>query len=213
MCSSPNLTHPLRRSPSPRARGLFFGWWILRLRLRLPAEWQGGRHTAKSENFRIREPNRKEIWCRVDWLGWCCVHRFWIDPVPIVFGMMLWELALEWSFSYWFLIDECFGFGLMLCKFVFNWFMSLIRNKGSSLWAVCSFILSWNGLLPHSPHPHVILHAGLARSCRIHCFNKRKTNSSLLRSCLSVWIKGGGKWSSRHSPTVCDDPPLPEGEG
>ena len=58
-----------------------------------------------------------------------------------------------------------------------------------------------------TPHHHVILHAGLARSCRIHCFNKRKTNSSLWRSCPSVWIKGGGKWSYRHSPTVCNGHP------
>ena len=29
-------------------------------------------------------------------------------------------------------------------------------------------------LLPLSPHPHVILHAGFTRSCRIHCFQKRQ---------------------------------------
>jgi hypothetical protein len=89
-----------------------FGLWILRLRLRLRAEWQGGRHTAKSDSFRTMKTNRKEIWCRIDWLGWCCVHRFWIDPVPIVFGMMLWEfvgmklflLVLDW-WLFWFWID------------------------------------------------------------------------------------------------------------
>ena len=36
-------------------------------------------------------------------------------------------------------------------------------------------------LLPLSPHPHVILHAGLARSCRIHFFNKRRKTYSLGR--------------------------------
>jgi len=40
--SSTTLTHRLRRSPSPGGRGFFVGWWILRLRLRLRAEWQGG---------------------------------------------------------------------------------------------------------------------------------------------------------------------------
>ena len=29
------------RPSSPGIKGLFFGWWILRLRLRLRAEWQG----------------------------------------------------------------------------------------------------------------------------------------------------------------------------
>ena len=103
-------------TPTSGGRGLITRTWILRLRLRLRAEWQGGRHTAKSDSFRTMKTNRKEIWCRIDWLGWCCVHRFWIDPVPIVFGMMLWELVLEWSFSYWLLIDVCIGFGLMLCS-------------------------------------------------------------------------------------------------
>ena len=158
--------------PTHPERAYFLGVWILRLRLRLRAEWQGGRHTAKSDSFRTMKTNRKEIWCRIDWLGWCCVHRFWIDPVPIVFGMMLWELVLEWSFSYWLLIDVCIGFGLMLCKLVFNWFMSLIKNKVSSfLKFVAAHFIELDSSSNLSPHPPVILHAGLARSCRIHCFN------------------------------------------
>ena len=150
-CYSPALTHRLRRSPpTPEGRELFLWWWILRLRLRLRAEWQGGRHTAKSDSFRTRETNRKEIWCRVDWLSWYSVHRFWFDPVSIVFGMMLWVLALEWRFSYWLLIDVCNGFGLMLCKLVFNWFMSLIKNKVSSfLKFVAAHFMNWI-LLPIS---------------------------------------------------------------
>ena len=32
-----------------------------------------------------------------------------------------------------------------------------------------------------SPHSYVILHAGLARSCRIHCFKKRKISFTLGR--------------------------------
>ena len=31
-------------------------------------------------------------------------------------------------------------------------------------------------LLPLSPHPHVILHEGFTRSCRIHCSKKAKEN-------------------------------------
>ena len=34
-------------------------------------------------------------------------------------------------------------------------------------------------LLPLSLHPHVILHAGFTRSCRIHCFKKRSKTFSL----------------------------------
>ena len=34
-------------------------------------------------------------------------------------------------------------------------------------------------LLPLSPHPHVILHEGFTRSCRIHCFKKRSKTFSL----------------------------------
>ena len=51
-------------------------------------------------------------------------------------------------------------------------------------------------LLPLSPHPHVILHAGLARSCRIHCFKKRRKTFSLGRRCPSGRMRGGGKCSS-----------------
>ena len=121
---------------------------------------------------------------------------------------MLWVLALEWRFSYWLLIDVCNGFGLMLCKLVFNWFMSLIKNKVSSfLKFEAAHFIELDSSSYISTHPPVILHEGLARSCRIHCINKRKTNSSLWRSCPSVWIKGGGKWSYRHSPTVCNGHP------
>ena len=63
---------------------------------------------------------------------------------------MLWELVLEWSFSYRLLIDVGIGFGLMLCKLVFNWFMFLIKNKVSSfLKFVAAHFMNWI-LLPIS---------------------------------------------------------------
>ena len=37
---STTLTHRLRRSSCPERLRLFLGWWILRLSLRLRAEWQ-----------------------------------------------------------------------------------------------------------------------------------------------------------------------------
>ena len=64
----------------PGWRGLFVGWWILRLRLRLHAEWQSGRHTSKIESFRIRETKQKGIWCYV--------YRFLIDASYIVFWLI-----------------------------------------------------------------------------------------------------------------------------
>ena len=54
------FTQPLRCPLSPGGRGIFVGTWILRLRLRLRAEWQGGKYTAKSENSRNRENNHIE---------------------------------------------------------------------------------------------------------------------------------------------------------
>ena len=193
------VTHPPSATVTPTSggRGLITRTWILRLRLQLRAEWQDESSSSKNESFQIRVSNRKKIWCRVDWLGWCSVHRFWIDPVPIGFGMMLWELVMEWRFSCWLLIDVSIGFGLMLCKLVFNWFMSFRKNKVSLfLKFVAAHFIELDSSSNLSTYPPVILHEGLARSCRIHCFNKRKTNSSLWRSCPSVWIKGGGKCSS-----------------
>ena len=46
--------------PSPGGRGLSCGSRILRLRLWLRSEWQGGKYTAKSENSRNRENNHIE---------------------------------------------------------------------------------------------------------------------------------------------------------
>ena len=110
--------------------------------------------------------------------------------------------------------DIYIRFKWMLYWLVLNWFISFRKNKVSSfLKFEAAHFIELDSSSNLSPHPPVILHEGLARSCRIHCFNKRKTNSSLWRSCPSVWIKGGGKWSYRHSPTVSDDPQLPEREG
>jgi len=106
--------HCLRWYPSPGGRGLFFWWWILRLRLRLRAEWQCGRHAGKSISFRTRETNRKEICCYEHW--------FWIDAMSIDFGLMLWALILDWCYVHWFWIDVmCIGIGLMLYASVMDW--------------------------------------------------------------------------------------------
>ena len=60
--------HPPSDSPpAPGIKGLFFGGWILRLRLRLRTEWQGRKHAVKIESFWTLESNRKEICCYEHW--------------------------------------------------------------------------------------------------------------------------------------------------
>ena len=47
-----------------------------------------------------------------------------------------------------------------------------------------------------SPHSHVILYAGLARSCRIHCLMNASETFSPRKGC-SIWrMRGEGKSSS-----------------
>ena len=64
-----------------------------------------------------------------------------------------------------------------------------------------------------SPHSHVILHAGLARSCRIHCLMIAKKPSPQGKG-----ARYGG-WGvmervlPRLSPIVYDGPPTPGGQG
>ena len=67
--------------PLPESEDYLLGGWILRLRLRLRAEWQGGEHTAKGESFQIKESNQKKICCYEHW--------FWIDVMCIGIGLML----------------------------------------------------------------------------------------------------------------------------
>ena len=60
-----------------------------------------------------------------------------------------------------------------------------------------------------SPHPHVILHAGLARSCRIQCCNKRRKIFSLGRWCTPNGWGVGESFFVWTSPTVCEGHPSP----
>ena len=64
-----------------------------------------------------------------------------------------------------------------------------------------------------SPHPHVILHEGLARSCRIHCLKKRRKTYSLGNRCpcQSGWgVAKKGILPGPHPPWRA---PSPQGEG
>jgi hypothetical protein len=69
-------------------------------------------------------------------------------------------------------------------------------------------------LLPLSPHPHVILHAGLARSCRIHCFKKRKITCSLGIRCPQGRMRIVRKcFCLALTHLLRRSPPLQEGDG
>ena len=57
-------------------------------------------------------------------LGQCCMHWYWVDAVCIGFG---------WCCLHW--------FWMILCKLIFDWFMSLMKNQGSSFCTVCSCTL------------------------------------------------------------------------
>jgi len=149
----------LRRSEVERGwsggRGFFVGLWILRFRLRLRAEWQGGGRYWESESFYL----------------------------------MLWVLALDW-------------------------FICWALNKSGSSCIVRRGILQWTGFFFYSHvTPHVILHGGLARSCRIYFIHKRRKTFFLGRKCPSGRMRSGekGLFPGPHPPSATV-PPLPEGE-
>ena len=117
---------------------------------------------------------------------------------------------------HWYWVDTLsIGFGLTLGKLIFKRFVSLRKNKGCSFYNVCRSTLKWTGFCSNlSPHPHVILHAGLARSCRIHCFNKRRKTFSLEKRYPPNGWGVGESFFVWLSPTfVCDGPPSPRGRG
>ena len=68
----------------------YVGWWILRLRLRLRAEWQDGKHNAENESFRIRETKFKGVkyfkiihWYIEHWFCLMLCSLFFIDVMCI----------------------------------------------------------------------------------------------------------------------------------
>ena len=151
-----------------------------------PSRMTGQRHTAKGESFQIKEYIQKEI---------CCFkHWFWIDVMCFGIGLMLYESALDWSQVNYFLRD------------------SFLWERTKAIHFVLFGAAHFNELVfcPNlSPHPHVILHAGLARSCRIHCFNKRRKTFSLeKRYPPNGWGVGESVFVWPSPTIVCDAPPL-----
>ena len=128
--------------------------------------------------------------------------------MPIVFGMMLWKLVLEWRFSCWLLIDVSIGFGLMLCKLVFNWFI-YFRKISQFIFEVCSCTLYWTGFFFQS------LNSPSCHSARRACPKLQNPLSHLAKDKLltgekmPVWADERWRESTlpRHSSTVCNGHP------
>ena len=78
--------------PSLRGRGLFFGWWILRLRLSTPRRmtgWCGVLRRVKV--FGLAKPTERKS-----------------DAVCIVIGLMLCESVMVWCYVNWFWLIHVF---------------------------------------------------------------------------------------------------------
>ena len=109
------VPHPPSATVTPTSgeRGLITRTWILRLRLRLRAEWQGG--VGCWEEFKFsdyeNQPKGNLMPCRLiglmlcaSVLDWSCANCFWNDALRIGFGMKLFLLVIDWC-VYWIWID------------------------------------------------------------------------------------------------------------
>ena len=130
--------------PLPKGEGYFFNDGFCDFAIRLRAEWQGG-VLWKVKVFGIDNPTeRKSFAMGIDFLMMLCVL------VRIV--------------------AMCIDYGLMLIGF--DWSMFLTKNICSSFYAVLAAKFTEPDSCYNLPTlPYVILHEGLARSCRIHCFS------------------------------------------
>ena len=89
---------------------------------------------------------------------WCSVH--WL-LILCALMLILFAIAVD---------TACIGF----------WLIHVLSPWAGAVLIVPFVAVYFNELflLPLSPHPHVILHAGFTRSCRIHCFKKRRKTFS-----------------------------------
>ena len=117
------LTHlRLRRSSlSRRARIIFWEGGFCDFAFGSAQNDRVGSILRRMKVFRSKKPTkRKSVAMCIDFglmlcalvLGWCCKHWYWIDAV-------------------------CSGYGFKLGKLILDWFMSLRKNKGSSLCTIC----------------------------------------------------------------------------
>ena len=137
-CSSPPSPTVCDGPPSPGGRGLFFGWWILLLRLRLRAEWQCGMG-----------------WCEESKLSDLTNQQNRDCDGYVAIGLMLCSLFFGWCYVPRFLID--------VTQIGFDWSMFLIKNTSNSFCAVCSSIVIWTGFFFQS-HTSLTCHSA-RRAC------------------------------------------------
>ena len=121
----------------------------------------------------------------------------------------------DWYNAYWLLIDvQCFAFGLMLCEIVFDWFICWVLDKSGFSNVVLRSTHKKNRiLLSLSPHPRVILHAGLAWRCRIYCYKSVGNSSPWGKGCRQG---GWGVAKKCFCPVLIQHlrrPPLSGGRG
>ena len=113
----------------------------------------------------IRESDAMRIgyWCRTHWLLMFCTLA--VDTLSIDIDAECTDVNFAFIGCWRFVC--CIR---MLSTLIFDWFM-FHYWAGSVL--IMPFLVAYFNelfLLPLSPHPHVILHEGFTRSCRIHCF-------------------------------------------
>ena len=92
--------------------------------------------------------------------------------------------------------------------------MFLTKNISSSFYAVlAAYFIVLDSCSNLSTLPHVILHEGLARSCRIHISKSEGKPTPWGEGALKCRWGVGERSLPRPSPIVCDSPPSPERRG
>ena len=126
-------------------------------------------------------------------------------------NLLLCALNLDGCYVHWYWVDAlCIGFGLTLGKLIFDWFMSLIVNKGNQFLpfgdAHFNELVFFQSLTPPSCH-------SARRACpqlQNPLFNKRRKPSLFLkRYPPNGWGREKVSLSGPH-PLSATVPPLPE---
>ena len=160
------LAHRLKRSLLSWRVWVHSCLWILRLRLWLRAEWQGWETYCEDGMFRIRGANKK--WVK------CYGISFSIDARYISF-------LIDSFVEYWFANQPI----ILIWVVPIEPFVDANLNE-----RVSSSILTSHFYIILPPHSQVILHAGLARSCRIHISKIKGKSSPLGRRSLAGRMRG-----------------------
>ena len=119
---------------------------------------------------------------------WYSAHWFYYLHIDVD---AVWNSC--WHCMHWLLIDTTSN--------VF-WLIHVLSIEQEQIFS-CLLVAVYSNklfLLPLSPQPHVILHEGFTRSCRIHYFQKRQNLLPRGRRCPKA--RWGGKWESTRKPST-----------